>query len=325
MKRGSMTRTALITGVTGQDGFYLASQLLADGVRVVGTTRNPDTAQLDPALQGQVDLVEWDLTGPDRFAALLREHAPTQVYNLAAFTSGEFMDRNPDRVTDINGVAVLRMLEVIREINPAIRFCQASSSEVFAASGVSPQDETTPRVPRSVYGAAKIYADNILALYRKRHDLFACSAYLFNHESPRRGEGFVTQKIVQAAARIKRGEQDKLLLGNLSAARDWSFAGDFARAMRLMLATDTPRDYVIASGRARTVAEFCDHAFSALGLDYRDHVEIDPRYYRADEPAPIVGNAARARAELGWMPETSFEDMIAQMIDSAMRRQETAA
>lgn len=319
-----MTETALITGIAGQDGHYLASQLIADGVRVVGTTRDVLTAELDPDLAAHVELFEWDLVNRDRFLSLLRDCHPTQIYNLAAFTSGEFMDREPERVTDINGTAVLRMLEAIRSNHPAIRFCQASSSEVFAASGVSPQDEGTPRVPRSIYGAAKVYADAVVRLYREKYDLFACSAFLFNHESPRRAIGFVTQKIVHAAVRIKLGKENELALGNLSAARDWGFAGDVTRAMRLMLAAERPCDYVIATGQTHTVAELCDLAFGLLGIDYRNHVKVDPRHFRDDEPAPIVGNAARAHAELGWSPEVSFREMIAMMIERAFAAERTA-
>ena len=312
--------TSLITGVTGQDGFYLASDLVARGVRVVGTTRTLDGAaeRLGPELAGRIELVQWDLVDQNVLTDLLSSLQPTTFYNFAAFTSGELMDRNPDRVTDINGVAVLRMLEAIRHTDPAIRFCQASSSEVFAASGVSCQDENTPRVPRSVYGAAKTYADNVVRLYREKYDLFACSAYLFNHESPRRGEGFVTQKIVRAAVRIKLGKQDTLALGNLSAARDWGFAGDVVRALRLMLEGEGPRDYVVATGTAHTVQDFCELAFSSVGLDYRDHVTVDSRHYRADEPVSIVGNIGRARAELDWSPRVSFPEMIAMMIDHEM-------
>lgn len=320
-----MTQTTLITGITGQDGFYLASELIADGVRVIGTTRKLDgAAKKLGELARQIELAAWDLVDQNRFAELLKEYKPTRIYNLAAFTSGEFMDKNPERVTDINGVAVLRMLEVVRSTDPAVRFCQASSSEVFAASGVSPQDEDTPRIPRSIYGAAKVYADTVVRLYREKYGLFACSAFLFNHESPRRDEGFVTQKIVRAAVRIKRSRQLKLPLGNLTAARDWGFAGDFTRAMQLMLASDVPRDYVIATGQTHTVEELCELAFGLLGLDFRNHVEVDARHYRADEPAPIVGNAKRARTDLGWSPQVSFSDMIAMMIEQTIAMEQAA-
>lgn len=272
-------------------------------------------------LYTKVELVEWDLISSDRFVEILEEYAPNQIYNLAAFTSGESMDQEPELVTDINGVAVLRMLEVIKDMNQAIRFCQASSSEVFAASGVSPQNENTSRVPRSIYGAAKVFGDTAVRLYREKYGLFACSAILFNHESPRRGEGFVTQKIVRSAVRIKLNRQSKLLLGNLTAARDWGFSGDFARAMQLILAKDTPQDYVVATGQTYTVRDLCELAFSSLNLDYRDYIEVDLNHYRPDESTPIVGNAERARRELNWSPQITFPEMIQMMVDHAMAQE----
>ncbi len=316
-----MNDVALITGITGQDGYYLAKELLAQGMRVVGTTREMAGARSRlEDLADRVALVAWDLVDAARFERILQTVRPTHVFNLAAFTSGEFMDRDPQAVTDINGVAVLRMLEAIRSADPAIRFVQASSSEVFAQSGVSPQNELTAKVPRSVYGAAKIFADNIIALYRQKYGLFCCSAFLFNHESPRRGDGFVTTKVVRAAVAIKAGEQENLLLGNLSAARDWGYAGDYMRAMELMALAPEPADYAIATGTAHTVAELCARAFAAVGLDHRDHVEVDPRFYRPTEPAPIVGDARLARERLGWQPETSFDALIAMMVEAELSR-----
>jgi GDPmannose 4,6-dehydratase len=319
-----MKPTALVTGITGQDGFYLTSALETAGMRVIGSTRNLKGAESRLGeLSTKVELVEWNLDSSDRFIEILAEYAPSQIYNLAAFTSGEFMDRESEQVTNINGVAVLRMLESVLAIDPTIRFCQASSSEVFAASGVSPQDELTPRVPRSIYGAAKVFGDSVVRLYREKYGLFACSAFLFNHESPHRDEGFVTQKVVRAAVRIKLKRQSKLLLGNLAAARDWGFAGDFTRALQLMLASDAPRDYVIATGQTHTVRELCESAFGILGLDYRQYVEVDARHYRADDPSPMVGNARRARDELNWSPKVSFREMIGIMIDHAMLQEQS--
>ncbi|MBN8816731.1 MAG: GDP-mannose 4,6-dehydratase [Sphingomonas sp.] len=309
-------RTALITGITGQDASYLAEYLVGRGVTVVGTTRDVAGAasQMPPALAEQVTIVEWDLIDKERFVALLTDHRPTEIYNFAAFSSGQYMDRDPERVVDINGVAVVRMLEAIRSIDPSIRFCQASSSEVFAGSGISPQSENTPFVPRSVYGAAKILADNAVKLYREKYGVFCCSAYLFNHESPRRGDGFVTTKIVRAAVAIKSGRQTTLALGNLAAARDWGFAGDYVRAMALMLEAERPSDYVVASGATHTVAEFCDRAFGAVGLDYRDHVVVDPAFFRPVEAMQIVGDPTRAHADLGWAPTTTFPALVDMMI-----------
>jgi len=315
-----LRRVALITGVAGQDGSYLAEQLLREGVPVVGTTRNlqataPRVAELLPSA---IELVEWDMLDAARFAALLDTHQPTEIYNLAAFSSGEHMDRHPAAVTEINGLAVVKMLEAIRQSGAPIRFCQASSSEVFAGTGISPQSETTPRVPRSVYGAAKILADNMVKLYRDKYGLFSCSAILFNHESPRRGESFVTRKVVRAAALIRMGLQDKLLLGDLRAARDWGFAGDYVRAMTLMLCATKPADYVIATGIPNTVADLCERAFAAVSLDYRDHVVVDPNFVRPPEAAPILGDASLARQELGWTTTISFDALVDMMVEAEM-------
>lgn len=319
-----MERVALITGITGQDGSYLAEHLGRQGVRVVGTTRSQEAtrSRLPSALQ-DVDIVQWDLLDKARFSAILDQYSPTEVYNFAAFTSGEHMDRNPEAVTEINGLAVVRMLDAIRQNGAPIRFCQASSSEVFAGSCFSAQSETTPKVPRSVYGAAKIFADNIIKLYRDRYGLFCCSAFLFNHESPRRGDGFVTRKIVRAAVQIRQGSQEKLRLGDLRAARDWGFAGDYVRAMALMLCAAEPEDYVIATGIAHTVADFCERAFTAVSLDYRDHVVIDPAFVRPVEAASIIGDTSKALRQLGWAPTTSFDELVNMMVvaemDSAKR------
>lgn len=315
-------RVALITGVTGQDGSYLAEQLIDRGYRVVGTTRSIGTVPppLPGTLSATVDLIEWDLIDKTRFADILDRHRPDKIFNFAAFSSGEQMDTNPEGVTDINGVAVLRILEAIRQSGAAIRFCQASSSEVFAGTTVSPQSEATPRVPRSIYGAAKILADSFVKLYREKYGLFCCSAFLFNHESPRRGEGFVTTKVVRAAVQIKAGRQDRLWLGNLTAARDWGFAGDYVRAMALMLDAPEPRDCVIATGEAHSVAELCRVAFGAVSLDYRDYVQIDPRFYRPNEPTPIIGDASLARLTLGWTPTISFDQLIRTMVDAELAR-----
>lgn len=311
-------KTALITGVSGQDGSYLAEYLLAKGVRVVGTAREgaAAAARLPAALSEAIAVEPWDLIDKPRFADLLAQYRPNQIYNLAAFSSGEHMDRHPERVCDINGIAVLRMLEAIRAHDPAIRFCQASSSEVFAGAAISPQSEATPRQPRSIYGAAKILADQVIVLHRQKYGLFCCSAFLFNHESPRRGAGFVTTKIVRAAVAISQGRQDKLLLGNLAALRDWGFAGDYVRAMALMLEADQPADYVIATGQVHTVADFCDHAFRAVDLDYRDFVEVHPDFYRPVEATTIIGDTTRVRAALDWQPQVSLPELVVAMVDA---------
>lgn len=319
-EKNKAERVALITGITGQDGSYLAEYLTERGIRVVGTTRQLGAAAggLPAHLSEKVAIENWDLTDKDRFSELLDRYRPTEVYNYAAFSSGEHMDRNPEAVVEINGLAVVRMLEAIRQTGSPIRFCQASSSEVFAGAAASPQSESSPRVPRSVYGAAKILADNVVALYRAKYDMFCCSAFLFNHESPRRGEGFVTKKVVRAAVAIKAGSKEKLMLGNLAAARDWGYAGDYVRAMAMMLEVEKPDDYVVATGMAHTVADLCERAFGAVSLDYRDHVEVDPRFFRPTEPAPIIGDATRARLALGWTPSTSFDELIEIMVQAEL-------
>lgn len=314
-------RTALITGVSGQDGTYLAEQLLGRGYRVLGGARNVDmtATTLPPELRGKLELVSWDM----RDLSCMKEHLsrlrPSEIYNFAAHSTGSGMFDDPLDMSDINGVAVTRILEAIRTVDPKIRFCQASSREIFGEALQSPQTEATPPNPRSPYGAAKLYADCMIRIYRLRHGLQACSAILFNHESPRRGRQFVTRKITHEAARIKLGLAHELHLGNLDTQRDWGFAGDYVRAMWLMLQQDKNDDYVIATGEAHTVREFCDMAFGRLGLDYRDHVREDAASYRPSEPAPLVGSPAKARRDLGWEPKVSFRELVHMMVDADLR------
>ena len=312
---------ALITGISGQDGSYLAEQLLAQGVSVVGTTRRLGV-DFNSALKhssAAFKVLEWDLLEKDRFSRILDEYCPTSIYNLAAFSSGEHMDRDPEAVTEINGLAVLKMLDAIKQTGAPVRFCQASSSEVFAGNATFPKSEKGARVPRSVYGAAKILADNFVKIYREKYGLFCCSAILFNHESPRRGVGFVTRKIVRAAVAIKEGRMERLVLGDLGAVRDWGFAGDYVRAMTMMLAADKPADYVIATGNAHTVADLCDRVFAALLLDYREFVVVDETFLRPPEAVPIIGDATLARQELGWTPSVAFDELVMMMVDAEIR------
>jgi GDPmannose 4,6-dehydratase len=229
------------------------------------------------------------------------------------------MFANPVEIGEVNGLAVTRILNAILEINPKIRFCQASSREIFGAALESPQSEKTPLNPRSPYGAAKIYADQMVRIFRNHHKLFACSAILFNHESPRRRMEFVTRKIAHEVARIKAGQAAELHLGNLDSVRDWGFAGDFVRAMWLMLQQSQADDYVIATGETHSVREFCECAFGHLGLNYRKHVREDPKFYRPSEPALLVGDARKARDVLGWMPQVNFRDMVALMVDAELK------
>lgn len=314
-------KTALITGVSGQDGTYLAEQLIARGYRVLGGSRNVDiTAKtLPPELRGKLERVSWDMRDLSGMKEHLVRLRPTEIYNFAAHSTGSGMYDDPLDMSDINGIAVTRILEAIRTVDPKIRFCQASSREIFGEALQSPQTESTPPNPRSPYGAAKLYADCMLRIYRLRHGLHAGSAILFNHESPRRSRQFVTRKITHEAARIKLGLAHELHLGNLDTQRDWGFAGDYVRAMWLMLQQDKADDYVIASGEAHTVREFCEVAFAHLGLNYRDHVREDPASFRPSEPVPLVGCSAKARQDLGWEPKVSFRELVHMMVDADLR------
>ncbi|QDL55237.1 GDP-mannose 4,6-dehydratase [Rhodoferax aquaticus] len=313
--------TALITGITGQDGSYLAEQLLAKGCRIIGAVRNTDNAKarLPAALKSDAELVAWDMLDQKRMTEVLAEYAPAEIYNFAAYSSGAGMFDDPVGIGEVNGLAVLRMLEAIRAVDVNIRFCQASSREIFGEAVESPQSESTPVNPRSPYGAAKLYADSMIRIYRQRYGLFACAAILFNHESPRRGLEFVTRKITREAAKIKLGLAKELHLGNLDAQRDWGFAGDYVRAMWLMLQQERADDYVLATGKAHTVRELCEFAFGRLGLDYRDYVREDALAYRPVEPALLVGNAAKANRKLGWKPEIEFRELVHMMVDADLR------
>ncbi|MGD9726972.1 MAG: GDP-mannose 4,6-dehydratase [Hydrogenophaga sp.] len=314
-------KTALITGVSGQDGSYLADYLLQRGYRVVGGTRHAETAwaALPPELVGKIELVPWRMDDLSGMKAVLTHLRPNEIYNFAAHSTGSGMFDDPLDMSDVNGIAVTRILEAIRAVDPTIRFCQASSREIFGETLQSPQTEATPPNPRSPYGAAKLYADCMIRIYRLRYELQACSAILFNHESPRRSRQFVTRKITHEAARIKLGLAHELHLGNLDTLRDWGFAGDYVRAMWLMLQQDKSDDYVIATGEAHTVREFCEVAFGRLGLDYRDHVREDAASYRPSEPAPLVGSPVKARRDLGWEPKVSFRELVHLMVDADLR------
>lgn len=317
----SVQDSALITGITGQDGSYLTELMLERGYRVVGTVRNRAQASLSlpRVLLDRVELVEWDMLDQQKIVDVLSHYQPTEIYNFAAHSSGAGMYEDPVGMGEINGLAVTRMLEAVREVDVEIRFCQASSREIFGEAVESPQTEATTTNPRSPYGAAKLYADTMIRIYRQRYGLFACSAILFNHESPRRGLEFVTRKITHEAARIKLGFATELHLGNLDAQRDWGFAGDYVRAMWLMLQQEQADDYVVATGRAHTVREFCALAFARLGLDYRDYVREDALAYRPVESALLVGTAAKANHKLGWKPEIQFRELVHMMVDADLQ------
>ncbi|MDZ4098684.1 MAG: GDP-mannose 4,6-dehydratase [Methylophilaceae bacterium] len=316
-----MQNSALITGITGQDGLYLTELILARGYRVVGAVRDRVRASLvmPKELLDRVDLIESNMLDQQKMADVLIQYQPAEVYNLAAYSSGSGMFDDPVDTGDVNGLAVARMLEAIRAVDVNIRFCQASSREIFGEALESPQTESTPANPRSPYGAAKLYAHEMIRIYRQRYGLFACSAILFNHESPRRGLEFVTRKITHEAAKVKLGLAKELRLGNLDAQRDWGFAGDYVRAMWLMLQQEQPDDYVVATGKAHSVRELCELAFGHLGLDYRDHVREDAAAYRPDEPVPLVGNAGKANCKLGWKPEFDFKKLVHMMVDADLQ------
>jgi GDPmannose 4,6-dehydratase len=315
-------RTALITGITGQDGSYLAELLLERGYRVVGIVRRETGEALHsllPALAGRIDLVRWDMRDASSLAKILREYRPGEIYNCAGYSSGSGMYDEPVAMGEVNGLAVAHILEGIRSVDAGIRFCQASSSEVFANASESPQSESTPSSPRSPYGAAKVYADFMVRIYRERHGLFACSAILFNHESPRRSTAFVTRKITHELARIRQGVASELRLGNLSARRDWGFAGDYVRAMWLMLQQPRAEEFVVSTGETHSVREFCELAFARLGMDYRMHVKEEADPHRAAETIQLVGNSAKAQRVLGWRPEKGFDDLVNMMVDADLQ------
>jgi len=314
-------KTALITGMAGQDGSYLAELLLAKGYRVAGTTRDARRAStnLVAGLSGKVELLEWNVLDERKAAEILSLCRPQEVYNFAACSFGSGMYDDPVEIGEVNGLAVLRILEAIRITDQDIRFCQASSREIFGAESESPQSEQTPANPRSPYGAAKLYADSIVRIYRRHYGLFACSAILFNHESPRRGLDFVTRKIAREAAKIKLGLASELRLGNLEARRDWGFAGDYVRGMWLMLQQPHADDYVLASGETHSVREFCECAFGYFRLDYKNYVQEDAAAYRPSERTLLVGNISKAKHALGWEPTVGFRELVHMMVEAELQ------
>jgi GDPmannose 4,6-dehydratase len=311
-------KKALITGVTGQDGSYLAEFLLGKGYKVLGMVRRTSTVNFDRIthIQNNIELVQGDLLDQVSLIAILQEHHPEEVYNLAAQSFVPTSFEQPVLTGECTALGVTRVLDAIRLVDKNIRFYQASSSEMFGKVREVPQNEDTPFYPRSPYGAAKVYGHWITVNYRESYDLFACSGILFNHESPRRGLEFVTHKVTHGAAKIKLGLADELRLGNLEAQRDWGYVGDYVEAMWLMLQQDKPDDYVIATGKTHSVRELCEVAFGHLGLDYRDYVVSDPKFYRPAEVDQLVGDAGKARRVLGWEPRVSFEKLIHLMVDA---------
>jgi len=321
-----MTPTALVTGITGQDGSYLAELLLEQGYRVVGMTRrsSTDSNERIAHLEGRIELVQGDLLDQASLVAALRDIEPTEVYNLAAQSFVPTSWNQPVLTGEFTALGVTRLLESIRTVDPTIRFYQASSSEMFGKVREVPQNEMTPFYPRSPYGVAKAYGHAITVNYRESYGLFAVSGILFNHESPRRGIEFVTRKVTNGVARIVAGLDKTLSLGNLDAERDWGFAGDYVRAMWSILHADEPRDFVIATGIAHSVRDLCRIAFAHVGLDYQDHVVTDPALFRPAEVDHLLGDATRARADLGWEMEVDFQRMIEMMVDADIARVTTA-
>ncbi len=311
-------RRALITGVTGQDGSYLAEFLLSKGYEVIGMVRRTSTVNFSRIqhIQDEIKLVSGDLLDQGSLMTILRDYRPAEVYNLAAQSFVPTSWQQPVFTGNVTGLGVTRILEAIRAVDPEIRFYQASSSEMFGKVREVPQTEHTPFYPRSPYGVAKVYGHWITVNYRESYGLFACSGILFNHESPRRGLEFVTRKVSYHVAKIKLGLTDKLPLGNLDAKRDWGFAGDYVRAMWLMLQQEQPDDYVVGTGETHSVRELCQIAFAHVGLDWHDYVVQDPRFMRPAEVDLLVSNPAKARAVLGWQPRVSFEELIRMMVDA---------
>ena len=309
---------ALITGITGQDGSYLAEFLLAQGYEVIGMVRRTSTINFDRirTFQDRVAIVQGDLLDQVSLINLLQEHRPDEVYNLAAQSFVPTSFQQPVLTGEFTALGVTRMLDAIRIMDPRIRFYQASSSEMFGKVQEVPQRETTPFQPRSPYGVAKVYGHWITINYRESYDLFACSGILFNHESPRRGLEFVTHKITHAVARIKLGLADELRLGNLDARRDWGYAPDYVRAMWLMLQHEHPDDYVVATGETHSVREFCQQAFGYVGLDWEKYVVVDPKFYRPAEVDLLVCDPSKAGCELHWEPSITFGDLVRIMVDA---------
>ena len=316
-------KKALITGITGQDGSYLAEWLLAQGYQVTGMVRRASTETFDRIahFKDQISLRQADLLDQFSLVKLLDDVQPDEIYNLAAMSFVPTSWSQPVLTGEFTALGVTKVLEAMRMVCPKAHFYQASSSEMFGKVLETPQSETTPFYPRSPYGVAKAYGHFITVNYRESYSLFACSGILFNHESPRRGKEFVTRKITDAVARIKLGTQKELRMGNLDAKRDWGFAGDYVRAMWLMLQQDVADDFVVATGETHSVRKFLEIAFAHVGLNYEDYVVIDPEFIRPAEVELLLGNPAKAKAQLGWQPNVSFEQLVTRMVDADLDRQ----
>ncbi len=314
--------TALITGITGQDGAYLAEFLLQHGYDVHGMVRRASMANFERIehLRDHLQLHQADLLDQLSIINLIKEVEPKEVYNLAAQSFVPTSWNQPLLTGEFTALGVTRMLEAVRLVDPSIRFYQASSSEMFGQVREEPQNEETPFWPRSPYGVAKVYGHWITVNYRESYGIFACSGIMFNHESPLRGKEFVTRKVSDAVARIKLGVQDKVMLGNLDARRDWGFAGDYVRAMHLMLQQEKPDDFVISTGEQHSVHELVEHAFGHVGLDWQEHVELDPAFLRPAEVNTLRGDASKAREKLGWTPSVTFRELVEMMVNADLER-----
>ena len=314
--------TALITGITGQDGSYLAELLLSKGYKVIGMARRSSTVTFERIehLLDDIAVVQGDLHDQGSLLALLEEYEPTEIYNLAAQSFVPTSWNQPALTGDVTALGVTRLLEAVRFVNPKIRFYQASSSEMFGKVFEVPQKETTPFYPRSPYGVAKVYGHWITINYHESFDMFAVSGILFNHESPRRGLEFVTRKITDGVARIKLGLSKELRLGNLESRRDWGFAGDYVEAMWLMLQQEKPDNFVVGTGETHAVREFCEVAFGHLDLDYTEYVVQDERFYRPAEVDLLVSDPSKARSLLGWEPSVNFQELVTMMVDADLAR-----
>lgn len=316
-----MAKKALITGITGQDGSYLAEFLLEQGYQVIGMVRRSSTLNFERIrhIQDRLTLVQGDLLDQVSLIDILQEYRPQEVYNLAAQSFVPTSWKQPVLTGEFTALGVTRLLDALRLVDPEIRFYQATSSEVFGKVREVPQKETTPFYPRSPYGVAKVYGHWIAVNYRESYRLFVCSGILFNHESPRRGLEFITRKATYGAAQIKLGLANELRVGNLESRRDWGFAGDYVRAMWLMLQQDEPDDYVIATGETHSVREWLQETFAYLGLNYEDYVRVDPQFLRPAEVDQLIGDPTKARQKLGWQPQVTFQQLIHMMVDSDLK------
>jgi GDPmannose 4,6-dehydratase len=317
-----MNNCALITGITGQDGSYLAEFLLEKGYQVIGMHRRTSMENFDRIEQivDKITLVQGDLLDQNSLEAIIKQYGPREVYNMAAQSFVPTSWTQPLLTGEITALGVTRLLEAIRILDPTIRFYQASTSEMFGKAQAVPQNEKTPFYPRSPYGVSKLYGHWITVSYRESYNVFACSGILFNHESPRRGFEFVTRKVASGAARIKLGQMNELRLGNLEAKRDWGYAGDYVEAMWLMLQQDQPEDYVVATGQTHSVRELVETAFNCVGLDWQEYVKTDQKLVRPAEVDLLIGDATKARTKLGWRPKVSFEQLVRLMVEADLQR-----